>query len=53
MPRVDLGSYLGPPAESDALLGGGVEMAVTDSLSLRGQYLHGFPMSGGKSERTR
>ena len=41
-----LGVDLGPPAESDALLGGGVEMAITDSLSLRGQYLHGFPLTG-------
>ena len=33
--------------QSDLLLGGGVEFAVTDSVSLRAQYLHGFPITGG------
>jgi outer membrane immunogenic protein len=32
--------------ESDALLGGGVELAVSDDLSLRAQYLHGFALDG-------
>jgi outer membrane immunogenic protein len=40
------GVDLGPPDESDALLGGGVEFAVADSVSLRGQYLHGFALTG-------
>ena len=40
------GIDLGPPAETDALLGGGVEMAVADQVSLRGQYLHGFALTG-------
>jgi len=40
------GIDLGAPEEEDALLGGGVEMAVTDSLSVRAQYLHGFPTQG-------
>jgi outer membrane immunogenic protein len=31
----------------DLLLGGGVEMAVSDALSLRGQYLHSVPLAGG------
>lgn len=41
------GVDLGPPAEDDVLLGGGVELAVADNVSLRAQYLHGFPLSGG------
>lgn len=41
-----LGADLGPAGGTDALLGGGVELAVTDSLSLRGQYLHGFALTG-------
>lgn len=41
------GIDLGPPAEQDVLAGGGVELAVTDSVSVRAQYLHGFPTEGG------
>jgi outer membrane immunogenic protein len=41
-----VGVDLGPPAETDALFGGGIEFAMTDDLSLRGQYLHGFPLTG-------
>jgi len=41
------GIDLGPPDEQDILAGGGVEMAITDSVSLRAQYLHGFPTLGG------
>lgn len=40
------GIDLGAPDEQDALFGGGVELAVTDSMSLRGQYLHGFSLEG-------
>src|SRR5690606_4583974 len=40
------GIDLGPPQEEDALLGGGVELAVTDNVSVRAQYLHGFPVVG-------
>lgn len=40
------GIDLGTPDEQDALLGGGVELAVTDSVSVRAQYLHGFPLQG-------
>lgn len=40
------GLDLGAPEEDDALVGGGVEMAVTDNLSVEAQYLHGFPLSG-------
>lgn len=36
-------------ADDHLLLGGGVEVAVTDELSLRAQYLHGVPLSGGTS----
>ncbi len=41
------GLSLGPAAETDLLLGGGVEFAVTDNVTLRTQYLHGFPLTGG------
>jgi outer membrane immunogenic protein len=41
-----MGLDLGPVAGTDALLGGGVELALTDSVSLRGQYLHGFNTTG-------
>ena len=41
------GIDLGAPAEDDLLAGGGVEFAVADNVSLRAQYLHGFPLSGG------
>ena len=40
------GIDLGVPDEQDALLGGGIELAVTDSVSVRAQYLHGFPVEG-------
>ena len=40
------GIDLGAPEESDALVGGGVEMALSESVSVRAQYLHGFPVSG-------
>jgi outer membrane immunogenic protein len=33
-------------AESDALLGGGVELALTDDVSVDARYLHGFPLTG-------
>jgi len=36
----------GPANESDALIGGGLEYAITDNLSVRGQYLHGVPVTG-------
>ena len=41
------GIDLGAPAEEDALVGSGVELALNDSMSVRAQYLHGFPISGG------
>lgn len=40
------GLDLGAPEEDDALVGGGVELAVTDNVSVRAQYLHGFPVTG-------
>ena len=40
------GIDLGAPAEDDLLVGGGVEMAVADQVSVRAQYLHGFPITG-------
>ncbi|MBB4050632.1 outer membrane immunogenic protein [Devosia subaequoris] len=44
------GIDMGPPGEEDALLGGGVELAVTDDISVRAQYLHGFPVQGGNDK---
>ena len=41
------GIDLGAPNQENVLLGGGVELAVTDSVSVNAQYLHGFPLSGG------
>lgn len=41
------GVDLGLPAEQGFLLGGGVEFAVSDNVSVRAQYLHGFPVTGG------
>lgn len=44
------GIDLGWPAEDDFLLGGGVELAVAQDVTLRAQYLHGFPISGGNAK---
>ena len=41
------GIDLGVPEELDYLLGGGVEMSVSDDISVRAQYLHSFPAQGG------
>jgi outer membrane immunogenic protein len=41
------GIDLGPLGETDALVGGGLEFAVSDDVTLRGQYLHGFAFTGG------
>lgn len=41
------GIDLGAPAEEDLLVGGGVELAVTEDFTLRAQYLHGFALTGG------
>ena len=41
-----LGAAITGPAQSDGLIGGGVELAMTDSLSVDARYLHGFPISG-------
>lgn len=42
------GTGLGGTAsgQSDVLVGAGLEQAITDSVSLRAQYLHGFPITG-------
>jgi outer membrane immunogenic protein len=40
------GLDLGPPEEEDVLIGGGVELAVMENLSVRAQYLRGFPVEG-------
>lgn len=41
------GIDLGPPNADEAVLGGGLEFAVTNDVSVRAQYLHGFPTVGG------
>ena len=44
------GMDLGAPDEQDILLGGGVELAVSDRVSIRAQYLHGFPLEGDNAK---
>jgi outer membrane immunogenic protein len=44
------GIDLGAPVEDDFLVGAGVEMAVADDFTVRAQYLHGFPISGGNQK---
>jgi len=44
------GGDTGAAGGSDALVGGGLEFAVTDNVTLRGQYLHGFPVTGGNAK---
>jgi outer membrane immunogenic protein len=44
------GLDMGPPDEQDVLLGGGLELAVTDNVSVRAQYLHAFPTQGGNAK---
>jgi len=41
-----LGASIAGPSESDGLLGGGVELALTDNVSVDARYLHGFPITG-------
>ncbi len=41
------GLDLGPPSEEDILAGAGLELSVNDFISLRAEYLHGFPTLGG------
>lgn len=41
-----LGTDLTGSDEFDALLGGGVELAVTEDVTLGAQYLHGFDLEG-------
>lgn len=44
------GIDLGVPSEEDVLLGGGLEVAMTQNVSVEAQYLHGFPLSGGNDK---
>ncbi|GLQ09504.1 hypothetical protein GCM10007913_14360 [Devosia yakushimensis] len=44
------GLDLGAPEEDDMLFGGGVEMAITDSVSVEAQYLRSFPLSGDNAK---
>lgn len=40
------GIDLGAPEEDDLLVGGGVEVALTDQITIEAQYLHGFALNG-------
>ncbi|MBJ7576484.1 porin family protein [Devosia sp. MC532] len=42
------GLDLGPQPSQQVLLGGGLEIPISDSVSLGAQYLHGVPISGGE-----
>jgi len=44
------GIDLGVPEEDDALLGGGVEVALTENVSLDAQYLRSIPLSGDNAK---
>ena len=44
------GMDFGDSDDEDALLGGGVELAVTENVTMRGQYLHGFPVTGDNAK---
>ena len=41
-----LGLDLGAAGGTNTLLGAGVELALTETMSVRGQYVHGFDMVG-------
>ena len=45
-----LGVDVGTVGGADALIGGGVELGVTDEVSLRAQYLHGFALNGANQK---
>jgi len=40
----------GPSDESDLLAGGGLEYALPGGVSVRAQYLHGFPITGDNAK---
>ena len=40
------GADMGAAPATNALLGGGVQLAVTDAVSVDARYLHGFALSG-------
>ena len=40
------GADMGAAPATDALLGGGLQLAVTDTISVDARYLHGFALSG-------
>ncbi|HUS96582.1 MAG TPA: hypothetical protein VMX97_07585, partial [Hyphomicrobiaceae bacterium] len=44
------GAEIAGSAETFALVGGGVEVAFSDTLSFRGQYLYGNELSGGADQ---
>ena len=43
------GVELGLPADGDLLVGGGIELGLPGDVSVRAQYLRGFPVSGGET----
>lgn len=44
---MDLG---GGTSNQNLLVGGGLEMAVSDNVSLKGQYLYGMPLTAGSTQ---
>lgn len=40
-----IGTEVGTGGDDHVLAGAGLEVGITDSVSLRGQYLHGFPVT--------
>ena len=43
-----VGTDAGLDGDNHVLAGAGLELGVTDNVSLRGQYLHGFPVTNAK-----
>lgn len=43
------GTDFAPAGDDHLLLGGGLEMAISDSVSVRGQYLYGVPLTGDET----
>lgn len=47
---VGYGVDLSAAPDAHWLVGGGLEYAITDAISLRGQYLHGFAATGSSTD---
>ena len=44
------GIDLGAPDETDVLIGGGLELAVSENVSVEAEYLHGLAVDVGNAE---